>query len=227
LRWTFISILFCLAFLNFQISAQKNSTGKGSYLLSLGMGVDYSASPSYTDYLKNELPLSARDSIKTYTIGVEFFGGLEYRFTKYTSVKLDYSYYLRSNRYTFVYYVFDYTISTHQPYLMLFYSLNNKKIDIKVGTGAGYHFQKLENNISANQQLVYTASGLSFRGEIIFVPKFSKILETYISGYIFGSTSSSLKDSNGNYLKGNETGKEVNLSGYGVGARLGISIYLN
>jgi len=207
--------------------SQKVSSDKGKYLLSLGMGADYSSTPSFTDYLKNELPLSAQDSIKPFSIGVEFFVGIEYRFLKVASIKLDYSYYLRSNRYTFAYYVFDYTLTSHQPYLMFFYKLDNKKIDLKFGGGAGYHFHILSNNISSNSTKSYTSSGIGIRGEIIFAPRFSKVLETYISGYVFGSASSSIKDESGNLLKGSSTGKEVNLGGYGVGARLGLSIYLN
>ena len=191
------------------------------------MGVDYSSTPSYTDYLRNQLSISSGDSIKTFSVGVEFFGGIEYRFSKTTSLKLDYSYYLRSNRYSLLYYVFDYTLTSHQPYLMAFYSLESKKINLKFGAGAGYHFHILENNISTSNSVTYNASGPSFRCEIIFAPKFSKILETYISGYVFGTTSSYLKDDYDNLLKVSSTGKEVNLGGYGVGARLGLSIYLN
>ena len=190
------------------------------------MGIDYSSTPSYTDYLRNELSTGSGDTIKTFSTGIEFFGCFEYQFAKNVSAKFDYSYYLRSNHYTFAYYVFDYTIKSHQPYLMLFYNSKDKKFSFKFGAGAGYHFHILENNVSPTNSLTYTSSGLAFRGEVIFAPRFSQKLETYISGFVYGSTTSSLKDGNGNILKAT-TGKEVNLGGYGVGARLGLSFYLN
>jgi hypothetical protein len=212
---------------NIPLKAQKKTDKAGLFLFSAGMGIEYSSTPSYTDYLRNELPLYSRDSIKTFSTGIEFFGSLEYTLTRTLSAKLDYSYYLRSSHYSFAYYVFDYSISSHQPYLMLFYNNRDKKFSFKIGAGIGYHFQVLENSINPNSSLTYSSHGLAFKGELVFAPKFSEKLETYISGFVFGSTTSSLKDSNGNLLKGTSTGKEVNLGGYGVGARLGLSFYLN
>ncbi|HEY3251563.1 MAG TPA: hypothetical protein VGK25_10645 [Ignavibacteria bacterium] len=212
---------------NSQPYSQVKNKKQSSLIFSLGMGIDYGATPSYTDYLRNELPVSARDSIKTFSTGIEFFGGIAYEFAKNISVKLDYSYFIRSNSYSFIYYVFDYTITSHQPYLMIFYNLKNPKYTFKFGAGGGFHLYKLENNVNTSNTIGYTANGFSFRGEVIFGPKLSKNLETYISGFVFASSTSSLKDSNGSLLKGTSTGKEVNLGGYGVGARLGLSFYLN
>jgi hypothetical protein len=220
---------FVVCFLLFNIPAvsQKAEKNKGTILFSLGMGIDYGSTPSYTDYLRNELPAGTGDSIKTFSTGVEFFGCFEYGLSPVVSAKLDYSYFLRSNHYTFAYYVFDYTIQSHRPYLMIFYKNSDKKFSFKFGAGAGYHFHMLENKVTTSNTLNYTSSGMSFKGEFIFAPKFSEKLETYISGFVYGSTASSLKDENGNLLKGTSTGKEVNPGGYGVGARLGLSFYLN
>lgn len=220
-------MLFTAFLANVPVFSQNKKKESGRLLFSLGMGINYSASPSFTDYFKNELPAGTHDSIKTYSTGVEFFGGLEYGLSKTLSAKIDYSYYVRSNLYRFIYYIFDYTVTAHQPYIMLYFNNTNSKFRFKLGAGAGYHFYSLKNNVSASNQLYYTAGGFSFRGEFIFNPKFSKILETYLSGYVFGSTTSNLKDASGNTLKGTATGKEVNLGGYGVGARLGLSFYLN
>lgn len=225
----FYIFLIGFLFINIPATSQKKNNKSGSILFSVGMGIDYSSTPSYTDYLRNLLPVTASDSIKTFSTGVEFFGAFEYSFTKTLSSKLDYSYFLRSNHYSFAYYgyVFDYTISAHQPYIMLFYNNRDKKFSFKMGAGAGYHFQILENSINPSNTLTYTSHGLSFKGEVVFAPRFSEKLETYISGFVYGTTTSSLKDENGNLLKGTTTGKEVNLGGYGVGARLGLSFYLN
>lgn len=189
------------------------------------MGVDYGATPSYTDYVKNEVPYSTGDSIKTFSAGIEFFGGVEYEFTRTISAKVDYSYYIRSNNYSFGIYVFDYTITSHQPYIMAYYNLKYHTYTFKFGAGAGFHLFKLDNDVNSTNTLTYTASGLSFRAEVIFAPKLSDKLYTYLGGFAFATSTSSLKDENGNLLKGSSTGKEVNLGGYGVGARLGLSFY--
>lgn len=218
-----ICIFFSAGTLVSQVPLKKE---KGNMLISFGMGINYGSTPSYTDYLRNVLSTGTGDTIKTFSAGVEFFGAFEYRFNKRVSAKLDYSYYLRSSHYTFTYYVFDYTIKSHQSYAMIFYNNVDKNFSFKLGGGAGFHFDILDNNVSPSNSLTYTSSGFSFRGEIVFAPKFSEKLETYISGFAYGSTASSLKDENGNILK-STTGKEVNLGGYGIGARLGLSIYLN
>jgi hypothetical protein len=102
---------------------------------------------------------------------------------------------------------------------MAYYNLKKSNYTFKFGAGAGFHLFKLDNEINPTSTLSYTASGFSFRGEVIFAPKLSKNLYTYLSGFVFVSSASSLKDSNGNFLKGSSTGKEVNLCmelGYGL-----------
>lgn len=225
LKYLYI-VLLCFISFNIPVNSQAPDKKKGKFLFSLGMGIEYSSTPSYTEYLRNELALSSRDSIKTFSTGIEFFGSFEYGFTNTISGKIDYSYYLRSNNYTISYYVFDYTIKSHQPYAMVFYNSINKNFSFKIGAGAGYHFQVLENNISSINTLTYTSSGPALKGEVIFAPKFSPMLETYISGFFFGTTTTPLKDGNGNVLK-STTGEEVKLGSFGVGARLGLSFYLN
>jgi hypothetical protein len=142
-------------------------------LISLGMGIDYGSTPSYTDYLKNELSTSSSDTIRTFATGVEFFGGFEYRFAKTVSARLDYSYYLRSNTYTFIYYVFDYTINSHQPYLMIFYHNLDKKFSFKIGAGAGFHFHNLRKHLSQSNSVTYKSVDLP-SGEVILQEIFRK-----------------------------------------------------
>lgn len=191
------------------------------------MGIDYHASPSYTDFIRNEIPYFTSDSIKTYSAGVEFFGALEYDLTKQVSGAVDYSYFLRSSNYTFTYYVFDYTITSHQPNLMLYYNLSYPGFKFKIGAGGGYHLYSLENNINGQGNASYSAGGPSVRIELLFAPVLSKKLAAYVSAYYRGNFSSSLKDPDGNILKSGSTGEEVNMSSYGPGARLGFTFYLN
>ena len=191
------------------------------------MGIDYLSSPSYTNFLKNEIPYFTSDSIKTYSAGIEFFGTLEYEFSKSFSASIDYSYYLRSSNYTFTYYVFDNTITSHQPSLMVYYNLIYPGFKFKVGAGGGYHFHSLVNNISSTEHDSYNAGGGSVKAEFIFAPTLSNKLAAYVSIFYSGNFTSSLKSSDGTTLKSSSTGNEVNLGSNGPGARLGFTFYLN
>lgn len=194
---------------------------------SAGMGIDYGATPDFTDYLKDEIPYSNKDSIRSFHAGIEFFGGLEYELSQKMSLKLDYSYFIRSLTYYYSFFVFDYTITSHQPYLFLNYLVKDQNYIFKFGLGAGYHLQMLDNKVNQNTTLSYKSNGVGVRGEAVFSTKFSKKFWGYLSGFLFGNFYGKLKDENGNVLKAANSTTEASLSGYGVGARLGFSIILN
>jgi hypothetical protein len=186
------------------------------------MGLGYGATPDFTDYLRNEIPYSNSDSISTFNTGVEFFGGLEYEFSQKLSAKFEYSYFLRSLRYDYSVYVFDYTITAHQPFVYLNYTiLQHPSYKLKLGAGAGYHFQNLDNNVNTTQTLSYTSSGPAVRLEASFTPKFSKTFWGYLSGFGYLNFYGKLKDENGNVLKPENSNAEASLRGHGVGVRLG------
>ncbi len=191
-------------------------------MFSAGMGISLQDNSSFVDYLRNEIPYATSDSVKTFTTAIEFFGGIEYSFSKKFSLKLDYSYYLRSSNHTDIYgFTYNYDIIIHQPYLMGFYLMQNKSYDLKLGVGAGYHFGKVTRLLDPNPSVSYTANGFSFRGEAVFAPYMTKKLQAYISGFIVVSSFQSLKDANGNYLTSTNSTQQVNLSSFGVGARIG------
>lgn len=198
---------------------------KRDLTFSAGMGIDYGTSPDFTDYLRDEIPYSNKDSIKSFQAGIEFFGGIEYELSQNISAKADYSYFVRSASYSYNYFVFDYTIVSHQPYIFISYLIKEASYKFKFGLGAGYHFQVLDNKV--NKNLTYTSSGPGIRGEAVFSPMFSKKFYGYLSAFVFGNFYGNLKDENGNVLKAANSTVETNLSGYGVGARLGFGLILN
>lgn len=193
--------------------------------LSAGMGIGYGISPDFTDYLRDEIPYDNKDSIKAFQAGIEFFGAVEYELSQKISAKLDYSYFVRSATYYYSYFVFDYTITAHQPYLFVNYLIKKENYIFKFGLGAGYHLQMLDNKV--NNNLTYTSNGMGVRTEVTYSPKFSPKFWGYMSGFAYGNFYGKLKDSNGNVLKAANSNVEASLSGYGVGARLGFSIILN
>lgn len=192
-----------------------------------GLGIDYGISPDFNDYLVAAIPYSTSDSIRTFNAGIEFYGGLEYELSKNISLRADYSYFIRSISYTYSPAVFDYTISSHQPYLFVNYLIKEPNFNFKFGLGGGFHMQNLDNRINNSTTESYTSSGPSIRLESIFSPKLSQNFYGYISGFAFGNFYSKLKDQNGNPLQAANSTTEASLSGYGVGARLGFIIKLN
>ncbi|MCI0449389.1 MAG: hypothetical protein L0Y79_06335 [Chlorobi bacterium] len=199
---------------------------KKIFSFSGGMGLTYGATPDFTDYLRQEIPYSNSDSISTFNAGIEFFGAVEYEFTKDFSAKIDYSYFVRSFRYEYFYFVYDYTITSHQPFLFINYKLlKSPNYNFKLGLGLGYHFQQLDNKVS--DSLAYTSNGPGIRAELTFSPKFSKRFWGCLSGFAYGNFYGKLEDKSGNILKPTNSNFEAALGGYGVGVRLGFTVYLN
>jgi hypothetical protein len=218
-------------FLNASVLSQNKKIGenfKNRFSFSLGMGISMSTAPSLVDYIRNDIPLINKDSVKSFGVSFEFFGAVEYDVSKSFSLKLDYSYFTKSLSYSYSYFTYNYFYSIHQPYLMGFYVLRKPAYAFKFGAGLGYHFAQLTRDIGAGSNLVYNASGAAYRGEVVFSADLSKRLGSYFSGFIMGSSIGSLKDKNSNeVLKNRQTGEDVNMGGFGIGARLGLTIYLN
>jgi hypothetical protein len=185
------------------------------------MGLSLLSSPSFNRYLKNTIPYKSKDSIKTFSIGLEFFGSAEYGVSQNFAARLDYSYFIKSIRYVYSYLVFDYFYFLHQPALSAFYLINGRHFQFKLGGGLSYQFIQLENN-----DLTYKSHGLGLRGEVIYSAQLSDRLNSYISGFIFGNFSNSVKDADGKPLI-SPVGEEVNLNAFGIGTRLGVSFYFN
>jgi hypothetical protein len=217
--------------LNTSVLSQNKKIGepfRNRFSFSLGMGISMSTAPSLVDYIRNDIPLINKDSVKSFGVGFEFFGAVDYDVSKNFTLGLDYSYFIKSLTYSYSYFTYDYFYSIHQPYLMGYYTIRKPAYAFKFGAGLGYHFAQLTRDIGAGSNLVYNASGIAYRGEVVFTAGLSKRLGSYFSGFIMGSSVGSLKDRNSNeVLKNSQTGEDVNLGGFGIGARLGLTIYLN
>lgn len=192
-----------------------------------GMGINFGITPDFTDFLIKSIPYSTSDSIKTFNAGIEFFGGLEYDLGQNISAGVDYSYYIRSLSYTYSPAVFDFTITNHQPYIFINYTFRKPKFDFKSGLMLGYHFQQLDNKINNSTTLKYTSSGASIRADFSLIPKLSRNFFFYLNGFAFYNIYGSLKDENKSILYAPNSSTEVNLKGYGIGARVGILFNIN
>lgn len=187
-----------------------------------GMGIDYVNTPSFNDYLKSEIFHSDTDSVKSFTVGLEFFGGFEYNINKMFSLRFDYSYFTRSLSYKYLYFYYDYFYYIHQPYLMGSYNINYKNAQLKISAGAGMLLGTLNIENSPTLTSSYKSIGLGVKGEVLFIVKLSDKLSSYISGIANSNFMSKLKDSNGNLLQSSQERKEASLSGFGIGLRIGL-----
>jgi len=186
-----------------------------------GMGLSVINNSSFVSYLKNVLPYTNSDSIKNFSSGFEFYGGVDYEASRHVALRLEYGYYLRSFSYTSSVYYYNYDISIHQPYLLAYYLIKKKSYEFKIGGGAGFQLASVSTS-----GVSYKASGVSFRGEVMFSPYLSRYIQANLSGFIIGTFTGSLKDSNGNLLNSANSTQPVNMSGFGAGVRIGFSVLI-
>lgn len=192
-----------------------------------GMGISILDNTSFNNYLRREIPFTNNDTVHNFNTGIEFFGGIEFGVSKNISIKLDYSYYMRSIGYVAPPFEYNYNIVMHQPYLIASYVISNKSYDLKFGLGAGYHIGTVEKEFSQTNGIKYKSAGPSFRFEGVFAPYLSKKLQAYVSGFVVASVYSSLKDSGGHFLYSSNSVEEVNLGSFGAGARIGFSYLIH
>ena len=97
--------------MNPKVNSQNKKTEKPfkkRFSLSLGMGISMSTAPSFVDYVRNDLPIVNKDSIKSFGVGFEFFGAAEYDVSKEFSLKLDYSYFVKNLSVNYSYFTYNY-----------------------------------------------------------------------------------------------------------------------
>src|SRR5438552_17038415 len=106
-----IFLLFISGSLLFSQVKQKEK----KYTFSAGMGISMIDNPSFNSFLKNEIPYTNKDSIKSFSVGLEFFGSLAYLLSKNFEVKFDYDYFIKSLTYNYSYFVYDFFYNIHEP----------------------------------------------------------------------------------------------------------------
>ena len=183
-----------------------------------GMGLCYTSTPSFNTYIRNTIYNGLYDSVKTFSVGLEVFGGVEYEVSKKFSIGLDYSYFTKSRTYDVYYGIEDFFYFIHQPYIIFRYIIKGKNYSFKFGGGTGYHIGQLQISGIGNYVSKYNSSGIGFKGEVLFSAKMSQILRTYFSGSIGGAVLSSFTVTN-SFGDSNK----VNLSNFGIGIRIGLS----
>jgi hypothetical protein len=222
-------ILLLIFFANSIVYSQGLRTDTTKYkkqvYFSFGMGISMSTTPSLNDYLRDAIPFSTKDSVKNFSVGLEFFGGLEMQFSRKFSLKLDYSYFFKGNTYNYPPFTYNISFQIHQPVVMVNYIIPGKGYQFKIGGGIGYSLARLSNSVSGSE-IIYYSRGPGFKTEFVFDAQLSERLGSYLSGFIMGNSLGNLKDSKSNILQDPLTKANVNLDDLGFGLRLGMSIKL-
>lgn len=183
-----------------------------------GMGLGYTTTPKFNDFVRNEVFSGLHDSVKSFSVGLEIFGGVEYELTKSFSLRFDYSYFFKSKTYYVSFFIFDYYYFIHQPFIMAQYNINHNSYRFDFSAGAGYQFAQLQRTLN-NTEYKYNSSGPAIRGEVRFSAKFTDNMNSYLSGFVNGAFLSSFQ------VQGSgQAPQDVNLSGFGIGVRIGLSI---
>jgi hypothetical protein len=171
-------LTFCnpLAFLSFFLLAQLCFSGasfgqvgkiKRTISFSGGMGVTYIRAIDIVNYLNQYT--SVYEKLDNFSSAVEFFAAPEYSLNDDFSLKLEYSYLLKS------YSIanpssgnFQFEYADHMPTALLLYVLDGDGFYVKLGGGLGYHFGKFTQlfpNSSTEER--FTGRGLGFKIEAV------------------------------------------------------------
>lgn len=229
----FFALLFLLSETGFSqegttVSFAKRNKLKHYTSFALGMGAAYGNNKSLNTFIGYELPgynnVADSRKLKDFKTGFEFFGIVERQVASKIALKLDYSYFLKSNKVDdYPNQSFDY--SNHQILLGANYLIPGEYHFLKFGISAGPVFSSLDSKSYTTNSGIFKSTGLLAKAEGSFSIQMGGSLAGYINGYIGNVFAGNLKDDTGKEIK-NSAGDSVNLSSFMLGVRIGIEFYI-
>jgi hypothetical protein len=226
-------ILLC-AVLTEGIQAQEKTESfsfqnKKSYYTSFaaGMGIDYGNNNSLNDFIGYEIPnyatLPDDQKLSDFKAGFEFFGSIERQLMKKFALKLDYSYFAKSNNISY-YPNYEFNYYNHQILLTGSYIIPMEYSFLKLGLGVGKIFSDFSVK-SAYTNGDFKSDGFALKGEGVLNFQLGKNLGAYISGYMANTFNKDLENDAGEKIS-NSGVTSVNLDSFMFGLRLGIEVYI-
>lgn len=213
---------------NGSLSFAKQNKNKHYTSFAFGMGASYGNNKSLNTFIGYELPnyntLTESQKLSDFRTGLEFFVNAERQVTKNIGLKIDYGYFIKSNKLD-LYQSNSYDYTNHQIYLGINYIIPGEYHFLKFGVGGGTVFSSLDSKSYINNIGIFTSTGILAKAEGTFSVQMGKNLAGYLNGYIGNVFSGTLKDSNGKELK-NVIGDPVDLNSFMLGLRLGIEFYI-
>lgn len=192
-----------------------------------GMLIDISSSASLKEYVETRLPgysnLPSEQRLSSFAYGIGFFIGGEKQISKNFSTKLEYTYRIKNISVDAIP-NYEFSVFSHRPGIGINYIIPEGFAFIKIGGALSYNL----NTFRAREfGLVndYTGTGIGLNLETLLNLQMSNSLAVYLGGNLTGEFSGSLKGDNGVTLTNPNTNEEVNLSGFGVGLKLGFNLY--
>lgn len=233
LKRLYFILLLCAVF-SAGIQAQEKTESfafqnKKSYYTSFaaGMGIDYGNNNSLNDFIAYEIPnyatLSDDQKLSDFKAGFEFFGSVERQLMKKFALKLDYSYFAKSNNISY-YPNYEFNYYNHQIMLTGSYIIPMEYSFLKLGLGVGKIFSDISVK-SAYTNGDFKSDGFALKGEGVLNFQLGKNLGAYISGYMANTFNKDLENDAGEKIS-NSGVTSVNLNSFMFGLRLGIEVYI-
>lgn len=195
--------------------------------LAFGMGVDYGSTNSFDAYIGYELPnynfLNESDKLTQFRSGFTFFGAVERQVHRNISVKVDYSYFIKSNDVA-LYPDYGFNVAGHRILLGANYVFPMEYAFLKIGAAAGPEFTSMTKRYGS-LETKYTSSGFGLKAEGTFDIQIGKNVAGYINGYLMNIFDSGLKDPDGNDVY-NRAGGKTDMGGFSAGVRIGVEIFI-
>jgi hypothetical protein len=195
--------------------------------IAAGMGIDYGNNNSLNDFIGYEIPnystLPQDQKLSDFKAGFEFFGSVERQLMKKFALKLDYSYFAKSNNIAY-YPNYEFNYNNHQIVLTGVYIIPGEYSYIKFGLGVG----KIFSDFTAKSYFRngdYKSDGFIAKLEGVINFQIGKNLGGYLNGYMANTFNKDLEDKDGVKLS-NSGVTSVNLNSFMFGLRLGIEVYI-
>lgn len=192
-----------------------------------GMLIDISSGSSLKEYVETRLPgysnLPSEQRLSSFSYGIGFFVGGEKQVSKNLSAKLEYTYRIKNISVDAIP-NHEYSVFSHRPAVGFNYIIPQGYAFIKIGAAFSYNLNTLKSR-EFGLETEHTGSGIGINLETLLNLQMSNSLAVYLGGNLTGEISGSLKGENDVVLTNPNTGDEVNLSGFGVGLKLGFNLY--
>ncbi len=193
--------------------------------LSAGMGVEYVSAPDVVDYVNLlSAQYGATIRVPEFKAGVGFFGALDYPLSADWVLKGEYVYLLTSYNPNIPYATSEFTLNIHMPTLIVQYVLWDERLyNVKAGAGLGYHIASLvmKYDGTLDEKLSGTGPGAVLEMEA------NTALGDHLFAYLGGDARFEFigKLKSGSSLTQTSALPTPTVSGFSIGARLGLSYY--
>jgi hypothetical protein len=187
--------------------------------ISAGMGLKVISASDIVNYINSFVPTERENDV---TIAPEFYICPEYQIMDELSLKLDYSYIIKSYNKEVPYGQMSLTYAIHSPSLVLHYLLKGEGYVVKIGGGVGYHFGNLSQKFITSLESNYHTNGIGIKIDLAGHTMMGKNLFAAIGANLQADFMGEFKDSNGKTIP---VKQKITLGFIGAGLNFGLAYY--